>query len=172
MCEQVTVQVPYEVAGLGSASVVITTPGGGSGTFTVTLQPYSPGIFTTSVFGVQNQVVATRPDGSYVSPSNPAQRGEIITIFVTGAGQTSPVTGTNDAGIANQNIAANIAVGFNNAGTPYISAQSVVGLVGVYAITLQVPADTTAGPTRPVGFIVYDAAGNPYFANSPVIPIQ
>lgn len=170
--EQVTVQVPYEVAGLGSASVVITTPGGGSGTFTVTLQPYSPGIFTTSVFGVQNQVVATRPDGSYVSPSNPAQRGEIITIFVTGAGQTSPVTGTNDAGIANQNIAANIAVGFNNAGTPYISAQSVVGLVGVYAITLQVPADTTAGPTRPVGFIVYDAAGNPYFANSPVIPIQ
>ncbi len=170
--QQVNVQVPYEVAGLASASVVINTNGGGSGTFTVTLQPYSPGIFTTDVFGVQNYVVAIRPDGSYVSPSNPAHRGEIIIIFVTGAGQTSPPTATNEAGIPNQNIAANFAVGFNNAGTPSISAQTVVGLVGVYAISLQLPDDATTGAQRPVGFIVYDAAGNPYFANSPVISIQ
>lgn len=169
--QQVTVQVPYEVAGLGSASVVITTPGGGSGTFTVTLQPYSPGIFTTSVFGVQNYVVAIRPDGSYVSPSNPAHRGEIIIIFVTGVGQTNPPTGTNEAGIAGQNIAGNIAVGFNNAGTPFISAQAVVGLVGVFAITAEVPTDTTPGSGRPVGFLSFDPAGNAYFANSPVIDI-
>jgi len=170
--QQVTVQVPWEVAGLGSASVVITVNGGGSGTFTVTLQPYSPGIFITNVFGLANQAVAIRPDGSYVSPSNPARRGEVIIIFVTGAGQTSPALGTNDAGIPDQNILANIAVGFNNAGSAYNSAQTVVGLVGVYAITLQVPANTTAGPSQPVGFIVYDAAGNPYFALAAVIPIQ
>ena len=170
--QQVTVQVPYEVAGLTSASVVINTTGGGTGTFTVTLQQFSPGIFTTSLYGVQNYVVATRADGSFVSPSNPAHRGEIITIFVTGAGQTTPATGTNDAGVPDQSIAARIAVGFNNAGTPYISAQTVVGLVGVYAITLQVPQDTTAGSNRPVGFLVFDQAGNAYFANSPVIDIQ
>ncbi|HLG99973.1 MAG TPA: Ig-like domain-containing protein [Bryobacteraceae bacterium] len=170
--QQVTVQVPYEVAGSASATVVINTPGGGSGTFNVQVQPYSPGIFTTNVFGLANEVVAVRPDGSYVSPSNPARRGEVITIFVTGAGQTTPPTGTNESGIPGQNIAATIAVGFNNGGVPYNSAQTVLGLVGVYAISLQVPPDTTPGPQQPVGFIVYDAAGNPYFANSPVIPIQ
>ena len=171
--QQVTVQVPYEVAGLATASVVITTPGGGSGIFTVTLQTYSPGIFTTNLFGLANQVVAIHlSDGSYVSPTNPAHRGEVIIFFVTGAGQTTPLTGTGDAGIPNQNIAANIAVGFNNAGVPYLSAQTVVGLIGVYAITLQVPSDATPGPSQPVGFIVYDNAGNSFFANSPVIPIQ
>jgi uncharacterized protein (TIGR03437 family) len=170
--QQVTVQLPYEVAGLASASVVITVAGGGSGTFTVNLTSYSPGIFTTNVFGLANQIVAIRPDGSYVSPSNPAQRGETIIIFLTGLGQTSPLTGTNEAGIPNQNIVGTIAVGFNNAGVPYISAQTVVGLVGVYAITVQVPANTTPGPQQPVGFISYDSSGNAIFANGPVIPIQ
>ncbi|HTS48731.1 MAG TPA: hypothetical protein VMH05_12350 [Bryobacteraceae bacterium] len=170
--QQVTVQVPWEVAGLATASVVITVNGGGSGTFNVTLQPYSPGIFITNVFGLANQAVAIRPDGSYVSPSNPARRGEDIILFVTGAGQTSPPLGTDDAGIPNQNILANFAVGFNNSGSPSVSAQTVVGLVGVYAITLQVPPDTAPGPNQPVGFIVYDAAGTPYFALAAVIPIQ
>ncbi len=170
--QQVTVQVPYEVAGLASASVVITVAGGGSGTFTVTLKPYSPGIFTTNVFGLANQAVAIRPDGSYVSPSNPAHRGETIIIFVTGLGQTNPLTGTNESGIPNQNIVGTIAVGFNNAGTAYISAQTVVGLVGVYAITLEVPTNTAAGPQQSVGLISYDSSGNPIFANGPVLPIQ
>ena len=170
--QQVTVQVPWEVAGLGTASVVITVNGGGSGTFTVTLQPYSPGIFITNVFGLADQAVAIRPDGSYVSPTNPALRGEDIILFVTGAGQTSPALGTDDAGIPDQNVTAHFAVGFNNAGIRYVSAQTVVGLVGIYAITLQVPSNTTAGPSQPVGFIVYDAAGNPYFALAAVIPIQ
>jgi len=170
--QQVTVQVPYEVAGLASASVVITVAGGGSGTFTVTLKPYSPGIFTTNVFGLPNQAVAIRPDGSYVSPTNPALRGETIIIFVTGLGQTSPLTGTNQSGIPNQNIVGTIAVGFNNAGTSYISAQTVVGLVGVYAITLEVPTNTAPGPQQSVGLISYDSSGNPIFANGPVLPIQ
>ena len=170
--EQVTVQVPYEVSGLSTASVVINTPGGGTGTFTVNLQPYSPGIFTTNVFGLQNQAVAIRPDGSYVSPANPARRGEVVILFVTGAGQTDPPTGTNEAGIPNQNATARFAVGFNNAGAPYISSQTVVGLIGVYAVTLVVPTDTAAGPNQPVGYIVYGPDGTPYFALSAVIPIQ
>ena len=169
--QQITVQVPYEVTGT-SASVVITTPGGGSGTFTVQVQPYAPGIFTTNVFNLANEAVAVRPDGSYVSPQNPAHRGEVITIFVTGAGQTTPPTGTNQSGVPAQNIAATIAVGFNNAGVPFNSATTVVGMVGVYAIQVQIPADTQPDAQVPIGFIVYDAAQNAYFANSPVIPIQ
>jgi len=170
--QQITVQVPFEVAGLTTASVVINTPGGGMGTFTVNLSAYSPGVFTTSVFGTNNQTVAIRPDGSYVSPSNPAHRGENIVVFVTGLGQTSPALGTGNAGVPNQNVLATLAVGFNNAGAPFVSAQTVVGLVGVYAITVQVPANTTAGPSQPFGLIAYDASGNAIFGNSSSLPIQ
>ena len=170
--QQITVQVPWEVAGLGSASVVINTPGGGTGTFTINLTPYSPGVFMTNAFGLNNQTVAIRPDGSYVSPSNPAHRGETLIVFLTGLGQTSPVLKTNDSGIPNQNVLANIAVGFNNAGAPFISAQTLVGMVGVYSVSVTVPANTAAGPSQPFGFIVYDASGNPNFGNSTVIPIQ
>ena len=170
--QQITVQVPWEVAGLSTASVVINTPGGGTGTFTVNLTSYSPGVFTTNAFGLNNQVVAIRPDGSYVSPANPAHRGETIIVFVTGLGQTSPAQGTGDAGIPNQNVLATIAVGFNNAGAPFTSVQTVVGVVGVVAIAVQVPANTAAGPSQPFGMIVYDASGNAIFGNSTVIPIQ
>jgi uncharacterized protein (TIGR03437 family) len=170
--QQITVQVPYEVAGSTSATVNITTPGNGSGTATVALQTYAPGVFSTNAFGVQNETVALRPDGSYVSPSNPARRGENIIIFVTGAGQTVPASGTNLAGVPGQNLVNRMAVGLYNAGVPLVAAQTVVGLVGVAAVTMNIPANTVPAAQVPVGFIVYDAAGNPYFAGGSVMPVQ
>lgn len=171
--EQVTVQVPFELAGSTSANVTINTPGGGSGTISnVQLKPFAPGVFETNAFGLAHQAVAIRPDGSFVSPANPARRGETIRIFATGLGQTTPVTATNFAGVPGQNVAAQLVVGLNNSGVPLISAQTVPGLVGVFVVALQVPSDTTPGPQQPVGLIAYDAAGNPFFAQGTFIPIQ
>ncbi len=170
--QQINVQVPYELAGASVASVTVTITGGGSATVNVNLQPLAPGVFETAQFGINHQAVAIRPDGSYVSPNNPARRGEVIIIFLTGMGQTTPVSGTNDAGVPNQNVAARVVVGLNNAGVPLVSAQTVVGLVGVYAVALQVPNDTATGPQQPVGVIVYDASNNAYYAQTTLLPIQ
>jgi uncharacterized protein (TIGR03437 family) len=169
--QQVTVQVPFELAGSSSATVSITTPGGGSGSFTVSVQGFAPGVFETTAFGLAHQVLAIRPDGSYVSPANPAHLGEIIIIFVTGFGQTSPPSGTNDSGIPGQSIVAPIVVGLNGGGVGVVSAESVLGMVGVYAIAIQVPSDLVPGAQVPVGVIVYDAAGNANFAQGTVMPI-
>ena len=94
--------------------------------------------------------VAQRPDGSYVSPSNPAHPGEDITFYVAGLGQVTPATGTGQAGVLGQFVNAQIAVAIHKSsgapasatGAQLISAVYAPGLVGVYAVTVQVPSDT------------------------------
>ncbi len=169
--QQIVVQVPYEIAGSASANVVVTTSGlATSGAIAVPVQPYAPGIFETTIYG-SRQAVAIHANGSYVSPSNPAQPGENITVFATGLGQTTPAIATNATGISGQNVSAQIVVGVSNAGVQLISAQSAPGLIGVYAVTLQVPTNAAAG-SDPVQIIAYDAAGNPYFAQGSFLPVQ
>jgi uncharacterized protein (TIGR03437 family) len=168
--EQVAVQVPFEVT-VGTATVVINSAGGGSGTFTVQVQPLAPGIFE-ALYGNTKLAVALRPDGSYVSPTNPALRGEVIRIFLTGMGQTNPATGTNKAGVPGETVAAPVVVGLNNAGIPLTSAEALPGIVGVVVVAFQVPLDTQTGSLQPIGLIVFDSANNAYFAQSTYIPIQ
>ena len=168
--DQVAVQVPFETQP-GSASVVINAAGGGSTTVTEQVLPYAPGIFQTTVGG-QLIAVAVRPDGSYVSPSNPAHAGEVIQVFVTGLGQVSPATATGSAGVPGQSVVGSVVVGLNNGGVPLISAVYAQGMVGVYIMTMQVPIDTQTGPAQPLGVVAFDAAGNTYFAQGSVIPIQ
>ncbi len=169
--QQVVVQVPYEIGSVSSMTVVITNAGGGTTTITnVAVQPYAPGIFETAIFGAK-QVVAVHADGSYVTPSNPARRGENITIFLTGLGQTSPATGTNRAGAAGQNVLAPMVAGINLAGVTVVSTQLVPGLIAVYALTLTIPPDAPTGLVN-INAIAYDAANNPFFAQGSVVPIQ
>ncbi len=172
--EQVAVQVPFELAP-GTATVVINATGGGTATINgVPIQPVAPGLFESQYNG-QNFAVVARPDGSYVSPTNPARRGEVDCAFATGLGQTTPAIGTNDAGVPNQNVAAALDFGLNNAGVRVVSATSLQGSVGIYQICFQVPTDTAPGPQQPVGLILHLRPGDPtgdYFAQGSLIPIQ
>jgi uncharacterized protein (TIGR03437 family) len=168
--DQVAVEVPFETQ-VGTASVIINSAGGGSATVNVQVQPYAPGIFQTTSEG-QLIAVAVRSDGSYVSPSNPAQAGETIQIFVTGLGQTSPALATGSAGAPGQALVGNVIVGLNNGGVPLISASPAPGMVGVFVLTFQVPAGTQTGPAQPLAVIAFDAAGIAYYAQGSVIPVQ
>jgi len=168
--EVVAVQVPFEVTP-GTVSVVITGAGGGSATVSTQVQPYSPGIFQT-VIGNQTFAVATRPDGSYITPNNPAHRGEIITFFATGLGQVNPPTATGEAGIGGQAPTVSFVVGINNSGVPLTAAQYQPGNVGVYMLSMLIPSNTQAGPAQPLGLIAFDSANNPYFAQTVNIPVQ
>ncbi|MDQ2948687.1 MAG: hypothetical protein M3Y27_22570 [Acidobacteriota bacterium] len=169
--ESVAVQVPFELAP-GTATVTIITPSNGSATINnVPVAQYSPGLFETSVNG-QTLGVAIRPDGSYVTPSNPAQRGDVVCFFATGLGQVSPAASTNSTGVAGQNVTAPIDVGVNNGGVRLGSATYLPGRIGVYEVCLEIPIDTTPGPSQPIGLILRDTQGNPFFAQGTTIPIQ
>jgi uncharacterized protein (TIGR03437 family) len=169
--DEATVQVPFEVSPGGTVDLTLTLAGGQSTTKRVPVKPFAPGIFTTVING-KTYPVALRSDGSAVSPTNPAQLGENITVYVTGLGQVAPAAATGEAGVPGQSVVAPLIIGLNNGGVPLISAQYVPGSVGVYVIMFQVPADTKTGPYQPLGIVVFDASGKAYYANSTYLPIQ
>jgi len=170
--DQVTVQVPFEVQpGPAVALTVDVASSSVPATVMVEVKPVAPGVFTSNYDG-KNYAVAVRPDGSQVSPTNPAQRGENLEFYVTGLGQVTPPIATGAAGVSNQAIVAPLVVGLDNGGAPLISAVYGPGLIGVYVVTLQVPADAPTGPYQPVGIIAYDSANNPHFAQATYIPIE
>ncbi|MGA2211690.1 MAG: hypothetical protein ABSH31_00330 [Bryobacteraceae bacterium] len=169
--DEVTVQVPFEVQPGSSVALTLSVTNGGSATVMIPVKPFAPGIFTT-VFDGKIYPVVLRPDGSVVSPNNPAQLGEDLTFYVTGLGQVMPPAVTGEPGVSGQSIVAPLIVGLNNGGVPLISAAYVPGSIGVYVVKIQVPADTKTGPYQPLGIVAFDSANKAYYANSTYLPIE
>ena len=90
---QVTAMVPYEVAGFQTATIVVKYLGQTSNALSEPIADSAPGIYTQNGLG-------TGPAGfdlsaNPVGPANPVARNGYVTLYLTGAGQTSPagVTG-------------------------------------------------------------------------------
>jgi uncharacterized protein (TIGR03437 family) len=158
---------------VGTTTVIMNVQGGSSTVAGVPIVAYSPGMFTTVGSDGNTYAVATRPDGSYIGPSNAAARGEVIRVYVTGLGQTTPPIGTNNAGIGGQMVNATIIGGVNNAGVLVVDAEYVAGQIGTYFVDIQVPTDTATGPYQPIAVAVQPPGGGPLiFGNGVYIPIQ
>ena len=171
--QSVTVQVPCEVTP-GTVPVTVKV-GGGSGQFTVQVLPVAPGIFETAMSDNQRRAVLVKPDGTFVSLENPARKGEIIRMYVTGLGNTvTPAVATNSPGIpdteSNVTDLGSIIVGVNNAGVRVVLAKYARDLIGVYEVAFEVPADVPAG-NLPLAIAV-NFAGTFVFGNPSSIPVQ
>ena len=90
---QINCVVPYEVAGIVGSWPLIVTYSGVSTRFSVTLTSARPAIFTLDGSG-RGSAAAANSTGGYNGPTNPAPRGSTITFYVTGEGQTTPISGT------------------------------------------------------------------------------
>lgn len=171
--EQVNIQTPCEVP-FSPASVTVQVSGGTTTVPNVPVFSVQPGIFEYFPSANQNQAVALRPDGSYVTPSNPARRGETITLFLTGLGQTTPALGTNRPGIPGQNVNVGLIGGVNNQGVPIVAAQALVNSTGLYIVQVAIPSDTVTGFRQPLALGVLGGDGQTVigFSNGSYIPIQ
>jgi uncharacterized protein (TIGR03437 family) len=174
--ETVTVQVPCDVTP-GTVPVTVRV-GAASRNVNVQVQPVSPGIFETrfdqsgTTSDQRRHAVLVRPDGSYVTLQNPARRGEIIRVYVTGLGPTSPAVGTNQVGLGDTdlNVVNPVVVGVNHAGVRVISATYAQNLIGVYEVEFEVPVDVPAG-NLPFAVAV-PQGGMLVFGNPSIIPVQ
>lgn len=167
--QQVNFQTPCELQP-GSATAIITVGGGSTTVSGVPVSAAQPGIFTYA--GPGNKVygaVIRAENGSYVTPSNPARRGETLYLVVTGLGQTTPPAITNAVGIGNQNVNVPVIVGVNNQGVPVLSAQYLVGQVGAYIVGFQIPTTAATGPDQPLA-IAAVVNGQAVFGNPVLLP--
>jgi uncharacterized protein (TIGR03437 family) len=170
--QQILFQVPCEVTP-GSVPVTVNL-GGGTTNLNLTVQAGSPGIYQTVMSDGVTRAVLVRPDGSYVSPTNPARRGETEVAFVTGLGPTSPPIGTAALPAPNSfsNVQATVLAGMNGGGIPVLFARLSEDLPGVYLVAIEIPSDAATGDdTFSVG-VVPIGGGATISSNTVKIPVQ
>jgi uncharacterized protein (TIGR03437 family) len=170
--ESVSVQAPFELSAPGTVNVTVKVSGGSTVVPNVPTFAIQPGLFETVNSSGVRYAVAIGDDGRYIAPGQGARPGEIVRVFLTGLGQTTPPTGTNRAGVPGQAVVANLVVGFNNAGVRMVSAEYMVGVVGVYIVAFEVPASAPSG-NRPlvVASITADGTGL-VFGNGSTLAIR
>ena len=174
--QQINAQVPFEESPGTSDNITIETPQGSAALSNITVNTFAPAIFSDGTLSAYGQTyplaTAVRADGTYVSASNPALRGENVTFFATGLGQTVPAASTGVLGQPGQIVGGTLYAGVNNQGDAVISAIYQPNALGVYAVTIQIPSATTPGPAQPLGLLMVDLTGAGYTAQPGYLPIQ
>jgi len=143
---QLGIQIPFELAGANSAQVVVDVLGQTSTPRTIFLGPAAPGIFTVNQQGtgqgailIANSDILVAPAGSIPQrTSRPARRGEIVTIFLTGLGVTSPALDTGAPSAGNPTaVAATVTIDGLPAEVSF--SGTAPGFVGLNQVNVTIP---------------------------------
>ncbi len=149
---QINAVVPYEIAGQTSTKITINSAGRAS-TVTVPVVGGVPALFTGDGSG-SGQAAALNQDGSVNSPANPANPGDVIVLYGTGAGLVSPVPadGTVSSSTGSvPNLPISVMIGGSSAQVQY--AADAPGLVsGVIQINAVIPRGIAYSHHVPVTF--------------------
>ena len=125
----------------------------------------APGIFTVTGTGT-GQAAAINQDGSINSASNPAPRGSIIAVYMTGTGALTPQIPDGSLGPSTPPFPApvlNINVGFGTLTASVVFAgQAPTLIAGVTQVNARIPLNAPTGPSVPLTI-----AAGVYFSNAP-----
>jgi uncharacterized protein (TIGR03437 family) len=155
---QVAAVVPYGITGT-TAQVTVTYQGQTRAGFSVSLASSAPGIFTYDASG-QGPAAAINQDGITVNTAaTPTKIGDIISLYATGEGQTTPggVDG-NAASVpySKPNLPVTVTVGGQDAPVEY--AGGAPGMVaGLMQVNVQIPPGIQTGNAVQVVLRVGDA---------------
>jgi uncharacterized protein (TIGR03437 family) len=139
--QQVTVQVPWEIAGQTSTEVAVTYNGGpparASASVPVVVATAAPGIFAVA-----------NSDGTLNSSTNPAKAGGLITIYGTGGGVTNPfgITGglwPITASLPTLTLPVSVTIGGTNATVLYAGSAPTLES-GYFQINVALPSGLQA----------------------------
>jgi uncharacterized protein (TIGR03437 family) len=157
---QISAIVPYSLPIGGGADITVTYQGQ---TFTQSAVPIAgstPGIFTANSSGA-GQVSAINQNGSINSTTSPAPAGSIISLYVTGEGQTNPsgVDGKPaSASLPEPVLPVAVTLAGQNATVTY--AGGAPGLVaGIMQVNVQIPVSILQNFTGPVAVPVIVQVG-------------
>jgi uncharacterized protein (TIGR03437 family) len=168
---QINLQVPFEAAGAATAKLQVINNGQQSNTVTVALSPSNAGIFMFADSADPRHAAVLHANGTLVTSSNAATRGETIEVFATGLGVLNPAVATGAANprspvAASPDKFVNVLFdGEPAAGVPF--AGGAPTFVGLNQINVVIPVDATTGSAVPIQ--IESSWG---FSNVANIPIQ
>jgi uncharacterized protein (TIGR03437 family) len=156
---QINAVVPGSVAGQSSTTVQVEYLGALSAAITLPVTATAPGVFTIPAVGTGQGAILNATSGGVNSASNPAARGDWVSIFATGGGATTPAM--VDGMLASAQSQVNAKVLVTMGGLPcqlnYEGAAPYL-VSGVVQINAQVPAGVTPGPSVPLEIQIGDAS--------------
>lgn len=147
---QVSAVAPYGVPG-GSVPVVVQYQDQAPAQATATVAAASPALFTVDASG-RGPALAIDQDGFANTAAHGAQTASILTLYATGAGQTSPggVDGQIAGGVLPRPVLP-VGVSIGGQAATVLYASAVPGSVaGIFQIAVQVPTGIATGPAVPV----------------------
>ena len=152
---QINFMLPWEVLGLTEAPLTVTSGSVESGSQTLSLAPFNPGIFAINSTGTGQGAVLVAATGVLAAPSGsvsgraaqPVDPGEFISIFCTGLGAVTNPPATGVAAAADPLSATIAAVSVTIGGIPATVSFSGLtpGFVGLYQVNVRVPDDAPTG---------------------------
>jgi uncharacterized protein (TIGR03437 family) len=149
---QINAQLPLHID--GRVTLTLYTPGGVSDDYFMNVQPVAPGIFQSGTAGPLTGIpaVVKASNQELITPSNPIHSGDVIIIYATGLGGTSPEIEAGLPGPSAPHAVAVVAPDVQLGGMPLavIYAGLAPGEVGVYQINAQVPARAPTGNQVPL----------------------
>jgi uncharacterized protein (TIGR03437 family) len=146
---QLNVQVPDDTA-TGPVTLAVTTPQG-TATTTVPMQTVSPGLFMYQAANAR-YVAAQHADYSIVGPpglypgaSSPAKPGEVIILYATGFGPTTPPTPSGQVVTSAAPVVNLSAITATIGGLQATVQWAGITMAGVWQLNVQVPAGAATG---------------------------
>ncbi|MDQ6758859.1 MAG: hypothetical protein M3Z32_03200 [Acidobacteriota bacterium] len=128
------------------AGIQVISNGIPSNTVTLFVNLTAPGVFTQPPGGI-GYAAALHSDFSVVSPSNPAQAGETLSVFLTGLGAVNPAVADGVPGPSSPLSVVSNSIGVFIGGKQASSTFTGLApqLIGLYQINVQVPAGVASG---------------------------
>jgi uncharacterized protein (TIGR03437 family) len=138
---QINLQAPSD-SNLGTVNVVVNNNGAISAPATAQLQTYAPAFFIQP--GTSFVFASRLPNYIPISSSAPAHPGDTLVLWATGFGPTTPqaATGTIVSGVPS---APTPTVTVGGVSVPVLNSVLAEDSVGLYQITIQLPANVPTG---------------------------
>lgn len=157
---QINAVVPYKVDGKTTTQLQVESQGQVIAGLALSVATAVPAIFTLGASGVGPGAILNQ-DSSLNTPLNPADRGSVVSVFATGAGQTDP-PGT-DGQVAGANLPTpllRVAVQIGGMDAQVLYAGDAPGLIsGVLQVNVLVPLGAPSGPAVPIVLTIGPAEG-------------
>lgn len=160
---QVSVIVPYEVAGKSQVAVQVEFLGQTSPSITLPVALATPGIFTASQSGAGQGAILLADGVTPNSAVHPARKGSVVAIFATGAGQTNPAGIDGQFSPNNPPMPAQtVFVTIGGITEPAVYAGGSPGSVaGLLQVNATIPANAPSGASVPISIQIGAASSQP-----------